>query len=127
MSAAGLIKRAARRGGNRSVTLIRYRAGTWRGGVADAQVEFQKPIEASVQPLDMDKIEVTPDNLSRLSSLAQVFTTERLVAADKTTNQHQDILIIDGEEYTVEQVSNYRFRSLQHFEAVVARRKAATR
>lgn len=123
MSAAGLIRRAMRRGGNRKVVLVRFRSGTWRGGVADAEIEFKKPIEASVQPLDMDKIEVTPDNLSRLSSLVQIFTTELLLPADKTRNQHQDILEIDGEEYTVEQVANYRFRSLQHFEAVAARRQ----
>ena len=123
MSAAGLIRRAARRGGNRRVVLIRFRVGTWRGGVADAQVEFRRDIEASVQPLDMDKIEVTPDNLSRLSSLVQVFTTETLLPADKVRGQHQDILEIDGEEYTVEQVQNYRFRSLQHFEAIAARRQ----
>jgi hypothetical protein len=123
MSVAGMIRRAARRGGNRKITLTRYSPGSFRGGVFQpGGVEFRREIEASVQPLTQDKVEITVNDLARMSSYVMILTTERLVAADKTLGQNADELNIDGELFIIESVDNFRFRHLQHFEAVASRK-----
>lgn len=123
MSVAGMIRRAARRGGQRKITLTRYSPGSFRGGVFQpGAVEFKREIEASVQPLNQDKVEITINDLARLSSYVTIITTEKLVAADKTLGQNADELDIDGELFIIESVENFRFRHLQHFEAVASRK-----
>jgi hypothetical protein len=90
--------------------------------VFSADVAFRREIVASIQPMDENKIQVTPDNLTRLKSMVMVFTTEVLLAADKTLGQKADELEIDGEAYTVDVPENWKHRNLQHFEAVAIRK-----
>jgi hypothetical protein len=121
MSIKGMIKRAARASG-RKVMLTRFRTGTFRDGVFHAEVLFRREITASVQPMDENKIQVTPDNLTRLRSMVQVYSVEPLLAADKAIGQKADELEIDGEVYTVDSPSNWKHRTLQHYESVAIRK-----
>lgn len=121
MSVRAVIARAARRS-SKKVELIRYKPGEFRGGVFYAEVAWKKPIDASVQPVSEDKVIATPDNLVRISSLLQVFTTVELLATDKDKKQRGDELEIDGRLYSVDAVDNWEHRNLMHFEAIVSRK-----
>lgn len=124
MSIAGIIKRAARRSGKR-VTLTRYKIGTNRDGVFHAEILEKRPIDASVQPLDEDAMQQTPDNLERLSSMVQIFSVERLLPADKTAGQKADELDIDGETFVVIKVANWQHRRLKHFESIAELKRSS--
>ncbi len=108
--------------GNSEVFVTRWGKGKLVGGKLKAsKLTPFKLVNPAVQPLNGREIETMPDN-RRQSYMVKLYTAEKLLVSDDKISQRADLLMIDGEEFEVFQVSSHRGLGLSHFKSFAARR-----
>lgn len=80
----------------------------------------QFTVEASLQPVTGEDLELLPSGLKK-TDVRKVYTPTELKTVDEDAGTEPDVIIIDGKNYEVQTVEPWKGRRLAHFKCILTK------
>lgn len=93
--------------------------GNW---IPANQSTNQFTAKGSIQPVTGNDIRLLPEAY-KTTALYKIFTKTKLKSVDQFNNKQADTIIIDGEEFQVQIVENWRQLNTKHYKVFVGRKE----
>lgn len=102
------------------LTVKRYAAGSWVDGVWTAGSQSTLTIKGSTQPARPDELVNLPE-AQRTRAAKKVYSEALLRTADETNLIQADRVVVDGEDWEIQQVDTHFENTLAHYKSIAVR------